>query len=282
MKNIVIMPNPSKDKDFNITCRVCELLISSGADVYIDEKYGDIANGAISYSTFPRQAELIVVVGGDGSMIDASVSGVEFDIPLLGVNLGKVGYLSEVEPDDIGVLCGLFNNEYYIDKKMLLEVEYIGTHKREVSERLAVNDIVISHDNYFGIADFKVSTGHGGMKYRADGIVISTPAGSTAYSFSAGGPVVSHDVNAVLLTPICAHSFFNRSLLFGSKEKINIKNTGTQDLIISVDGRPFHNLSPDEECGIGVSTKQLKILSFKKNTMFSALFRKMKTMEDVQ
>jgi len=282
MKNIVVLPNPSKDKNFHITQAVCELLMTRGAKVYIDEKYGDITNGAIRYSAFPNDAELIVVVGGDGSMIDASVVGVEFDIPLLGVNLGKVGYLSEVEPDDIEVLNGLFTDDYYIDKKMLLEVEYIGKSKREISERLAVNDIVISHDNYFGIADFKVSTGHGGMKYRADGIVVSTPAGSTAYSFSAGGPVVSHDVNAVLLTPICAHSFFDRSLLFGSKEKISIKNTGAANLIISVDGRLFRNLSPAEECCISVSEKQLKILSFKKNTMFSALFRKMKTMEDVQ
>jgi NAD+ kinase len=282
MKNIVIIPNPAKDKDFLITSATARVLLSCGATVFIDKKYGDSINGVSAYTEFPQNAELIVVIGGDGSIIDASVSAIKLDIPIIGVNLGKVGYLSEVEPDDLEILKQIFTGDYYVDEKMLLDVEYVTKDERKYSERLAVNDIVISHDNYFGIADFRVATGHGGMKYRADGLIISTPAGSTAYSFSAGGPVVSHDVNAVMVTPICAHSFFDRSMLFGEREKINVKNTGDGKLIVSVDGRSFCDLLPGEECTVGASRKKIKILSFKKNNMFSALFKKMKTMEDVQ
>ena len=203
-------------------------------------------------------------------------------IPLVGINLGKVGYLSEIEPFDEELLRRIVDDDYYVYEKMLLTVSKSECENRIVSDRLAVNDIVISHDSYLGMSEFNVSTGEGTLRYRADGIILSTPAGSTAYSFSAGGPIVSHEVDAILATPVCPHSFFDRSILFSGNDAITVTNTGKNDLKVSVDGRCFSTMHPSESCKIMASERKLKMLSFEKNNMFAKLFEKMRVMEDVK
>ena len=284
MKNVVIIPNPTKDPQFSVTKNLVKKLISLGITVYIDEKFSDGFSGEVAfYDKIPASAELIIVVGGDGSILDASVTAIEEDIPILGVNLGKVGYLSEVEPDNLDILSGLVCGDYKIQEKMLLSVVYksAGTETRAV--RLAVNDVIVSHDTFVGIADFILENSVGDcVKYRADGLILSTPAGSTAYSLSAGGPIVSHDIDSITATPICPHSFFNRSIIFKSTEKIKLKNTSNTPLNVSVDGRYFHSVARDEECVIKMADKKLRVLTFSENNMFSTLFKKMRILEDIK
>ncbi len=284
MKHIVIIPNPKRDKDLAVTENISKKLLSFGATVYVDKKYEcNLSDSVIRYDNFPDTAQLIIVVGGDGSVLDASVVALAEGIPLLGVNLGKVGYLSEVEPDNLDVLSRILSDEYSIDEKMLLTVLHIKDGVASESKRLAVNDVIISHDSFVGIADFTLENGVGdSLKYRADGLILSTPAGSTAYSLSAGGPIVSHDIDSIVATPICPHSFFNRSIIFKSTENIKIKNKGDTVLNISVDGRYFSNISKGEECIIKMSDKKLKVLTFCENNMFSTLFKKMRILEDIQ
>ena len=166
---------------------------------------------------------------------------------------------------------------------MLLSVVLKKTDGMTTVTRYAVNDVVISHDSYLGIADFKIENTRGeSVKYRADGIILSTPSGSTAYSLSAGGPVVSPYLDSILVTPVSPHSFFNRSILFNSKEKISVMNTGDSDLNVSIDGRRIAALSRGEECTISVADKRLKMLTFSSDNMFATLFKKMRIMEDVK
>ncbi len=284
MKNVVIIPNPTKDPQFSVTKNLVKKLISLGITVYIDEKFSDGFSGEVAfYDKIPASAELIIVVGGDGSILDASVTAIEEDIPILGVNLGKVGYLSEVEPDNLDILSGLVCGDYKIQEKMLLSVVHksAGTETRAV--RLAVNDVIVSHDTFVGIADFILENSVGDcVKYRADGLILSTPAGSTAYALSAGGPIVSHDIDSITATPICPHSFFNRSIIFKSTEKIKLKNTSNTPLNVSVDGRYFHSVARDEECVIKMADKKLRVLTFSENNMFSTLFKKMRILEDIK
>lgn len=284
MKNIAVIPNPKKDVGLLVTKALTERLIRFGAVVYIDEKYVSEFGGAvIAYKTFPSDAELIIVTGGDGSVLDASIIAIEKDIPMLGVNLGKVGYLSEVEPDNLDILSGVISGSYKIEEKMLLSVTHVGCGVVESSERLAVNDVIISHDTFLGIANFLLENSAGdSVKYRADGMILSTPAGSTAYNLSAGGPIVSHDIDSITATPICPHSFFNRSIIFKAGESIKLKNTGDTVLNISVDGRYFANLSFGEECIVKMHEKRLKMLTFSENNMFATLFKKMRILEDVK
>ena len=166
---------------------------------------------------------------------------------------------------------------------MLLTVSKVRGSSVEVCERLAVNDVIISHGAVLGIADFTLKNSAGdSLKCRADGLILSTPAGSTAYSLSAGGPIVSHDIDSITATPICPHSFFNRSIIFKPDEHVRIKNNSETPLNISVDGRYFSDFSRNEECVIKKADKKLKVLTFCENNMFSTLFKKMRILEDIQ
>lgn len=284
MKNILIIPNKNKDRDFAVSERVASILVKNGASVYVEDKYETTLSGnAEAVSKIPEKLELIIVVGGDGSVIDASVVAIENEIPIIGINLGKLGYLAELDVDNIDELARLFTGDFTVESKMLLEVSRVSNGEILTSERLAVNDIIISHDTFLGIADFKLEKSDGEcVRYRADGMIFSTPVGSTAYSLSAGGPIVSHGIDSILVTPIAPHSFFNRSIIFSPNDKLKIKNSAETELKISVDGRLFGELNANEECIVKTSEKSLKMLSFNKNSNFSTLFKKMRNLEDIK
>ena len=284
MRKIAIVPNVNKDDAFAVSKKIADIISNNGVAVYVDERYGEeYGSFATLYSDFPKDCELIIVIGGDGSVIDASVLAVKHNIPLIGVNLGNLGYLAEIETESLSTIEGIFRGEYKIEEKMLLSAEKIANNgEKTVSERYAVNDVIISHESYLGVAEFKLITDDSeSVKYRADGIILSTPAGSTAYSLSAGGPVVDHGINAILATPICPHSFFNRSIIFNENSGLTIKNTGKSALKASMDGRLFEIIEPGESCRIYKSDKTLKMLAFNANNMFSTLFSKMKKIENM-
>lgn len=284
MKTAVLIPNTKNDKDLSLTARVAKKLDSIGITGYIDSSIEDAPNELIKYDVFPNNVDLLIVIGGDGSVIDASAYAIDNDIPLIGINLGKVGYLSEVEPDNLDLLDKLVSGEYSVNKRILLTASLPKSGENGYAlSRLAVNDVVISHDSYLGIADFKLQDSLGNtIKYRADGVIVSTPQGSTAYSLSAGGPVIAHDVDGILVTPVCPHSFFNRSVIFNSCETLKITNTGAPSLNISIDGRFAMTLECGNYCTVRTSEKRLKMLSFSNNSMFTNLFRKMRIMEDIK
>ena len=278
MKSLVVIPNVNKDEGLSVTDEVIDRFLTLGLNVYISQDVGYKREGVFLYSDFPNDADLIVVIGGDGSVIDASRIAIERDIPILGVNLGRMGYLTEVEVDSISELDKLVHGDYCITEKMLLSVELSDG----VCERFAVNDVAVSRDRFLHIADIKIEDSVGNaVKLRADGVILSTPQGSTAYSFSAGGPILAHDVEGVLLTPVSAHSFFNRSVLFNSAETIKVTNIGSLPLHVSVDGRCVASLEHMEYCSVKRAPKNVKILTFKRNSMFTSLFRKMRILGDI-
>lgn len=284
MKKIAIIPNANKDGALDLLLFVAKKISENGAEALVDSNYFDFCKDyATSYTEFPSDANLIIVIGGDGSLIDAAQFAVKYDIPILGVNLGHLGYLAEVEPDSLDLLDKLFKNEYIIEEKMLLSAtKFKNGEVIDSSERYAVNDVIISHESYLGVAEFTLVTSElETVKYRADGIIFATPAGSTAYSLSAGGPVVDHGIDSILATPICPHSFFNRSIIFNENSVLTVKNTGNSTLKISIDGRLFSILEAGEECAVRKSCKSLKMLAFNVNNMFSTLFSKMKKIENI-
>ena len=156
MKTVVIMPNPKKDEGLFVTAKVAEKLLSIGIRVFLNSEYNSLATAGVEYYDDLPKADLIIVIGGDGSVIAASAYAVSADIPILGVNLGKVGYLTEVEPDALFALDRLVSGEYFVEDKLLLSVEYKRGGEIISTESLAVNDVVISHNEFLGIADFKV------------------------------------------------------------------------------------------------------------------------------
>ncbi len=283
MNKAIIIPNSNKDRGLAVTRKVINKLSSLSVLSFVSTDYPELSEiGAQIYSEAPRDAEVVIVVGGDGSVIDASRLALELSVPILGVNMGKVGYLSEVDPSNLEILERLASDGYSVEERMLLTATKTALDGKASSfDRFAVNDVVISHESYLGITDFRICNRRGdSVSYRADGIIFSTSQGSTAYSLSAGGPIVAHNLDSIIMTPICPHSLFNRSIIFEPEECITIKNTGGDPLNVSLDGRLVDTLLPCESCTIARAEKRLKTVTFTEGNMFSTLFRKIKVLED--
>jgi NAD+ kinase len=284
VKNILVIPNTLKDTDLSVTSRVIEKLTEFGMTALVSAEFSGRFDGKIEYFTsLPLSAELVLVIGGDGSVIDASRIAIELDIPLLGVNLGNLGYLSEVETDELDILKKLADGDYIVDDKMLLEVILGKAGKVSKAQRLAVNDIIVSHSEYLGIADICLENSmNEAVKYRADAVILATPAGSTAYALSSGGPIISHNLDSITATPVSPHSFFNRSIVYSANEEIKVSNIGSYSIKVSIDGRFFDSLEKGDFCIVKKSDKRFKMLTFSANNMFTTLFNKLKILSNIE
>ena len=285
MKKILVIPNTLKDTDLSVTARVVDKLLAFDMMPMISSSFrSTIGDGAYYFDEYPSDAELVLVVGGDGSVIEASRIAVGFDIPLLGVNLGNLGYLSEVEVNELDTLVKLKNeNEYIVEEKLLLEVEIIKDGIGIKAERFAVNDIIVSHSEYLGIADICLENSKKeAIKYRADAVILATPAGSTAYALSSGGPIISHNLDSITATPVSPHSFFNRSIVYSAKEELKVTNIGNTPLKVNIDGRYFDSLRNGDYCLVKKSGKRFKMLTFSENNMFTTLFNKLKILNNIE
>ncbi len=277
MTHIVIVPNVNKDEGYRLTERVIRTLIDLGAVVYLEEGIAPHLTGVCRYTELPSETELILVVGGDGSVLDTAPLAIRHGVPLVGVNCGRLGYLTEIEPEELSLLSRLFTGEYRIEEKMLLEV----STEEGGAERFALNDCILLADGV-GIGEFQLETTDAErVRYRGDGLVIATPVGSTAYSLSAGGPIVSHGVDAMLVTPVCPHSFFNRSIVFGGGETLRVSSVGEGGMQIQIDGRSWRSLGTGGVCTVRVAKTRLRMLTLTDNRMISALFRKMRAIENI-
>ena len=284
MKRILVIPNTLKDHDLSVTSSVIDKLLEFKMTPLISAEFSDtFGSKAECFSAYPEDADLILVIGGDGSVIEASRIAIALDIPLLGVNLGNLGYLSEVEVDELDLLLKLTKGEYVISDKMLLEIQIFKNGICEKAERLAVNDVIISHSEYLGIADICLENSmEEAVKYRADAVILATPAGSTAYALSSGGPIISHNLDSITATPVSPHSFFNRSIVYGADEELKISNIGNTLLKVSIDGRLFDSLGNGDYCIVKKSEKRFKMLTFSKNSMFTTLFNKLKILSNIE
>lgn len=171
----------------------------------------------------PSICNYIITVGGDGTILRWGKVAADYDIPLLGVNLGRLGFMASVEREEIGKIPELLEGVHHISRRMMLNVELIRDGKSVFSER-ALNDVTVSRSSRSKLPEFVVSCGESEVsRVRADGIILSTPTGSTAYSLSAGGPILSPDLECVEFTALCPHTLFNRPMIFSDKQTITAR-----------------------------------------------------------
>ncbi|MFA5561302.1 MAG: NAD(+)/NADH kinase [Eubacteriales bacterium] len=278
MKSVLLDSNPLKDEGYRIAGEVAARLSSLGMTVYVVEGELPPPASSVPCQSPPPDTDLILVIGGDGTVLDMAPTAMALDVPICGINLGRLGYLATVETGNLSVLGRLASGEYEIRERTMLSLAIDGAGGLRTCDRPAVNDVVICREDNFGIAEFRLSDNCGNaVSYRADGVIVATSAGSSAYSLSAGGPLVDASVETICVTPICPHSFFNRSILFNPAAVICVKNTSTraQSMFIWVDGRPFGPLLPDETARLTLHPKRLKMLAFTPDCMLNTLRRKM-------
>lgn len=281
MKNIVIMPNAYKDPGYEVTRIAMRELQKHGGRIYLAENFrGDIPLRGIHYynGDLPKDADMILVIGGDGSVLDAAVYAIGADLPLLGINLGRLGYLAELDRDEISELARLVDDDFEIREHMTFAVSLVRGGEEMHLVRHAVNDVVISQGDGEGLSEILLDDGVGNhLSYLADGMIVATPLGSTAYSLAAGGPVVDASLEAFCVTPICAHSLFSRSILFPPDYTITLKNCSEREghMRIAIDGGDGYTLAPGEFARVCRSGKKLRMITLKKQSALGVLCKKM-------
>lgn len=274
MERFYIITNQLKDDNKEITAKIQAYVESKGKTCF----FPDYENGHwVIQESIEDKVDCAIVIGGDGTLIQVSRKLVFKGIPILGVNLGTLGYLTEVEVQNIEeAIDQLIADDYTIEKRMMLYGK-IGVNKREI----ALNDIVVARKGHLRIMELDVYVnGEFLNSYQADGLIISTPTGSTAYSLSAGGPIIEPTAAMILLTPICSHALNKSSIVFSAGDEIVIeigKNRGANEgMAVSFDGLEGAMLDVGERIIIRRARETTKLIKLSNTSFLETLREKMK------
>lgn len=241
MKRFMVVSNFGKANALACTKEVCRYLTELGAAVMMSEEAKKSCDcDYVEYGEFyslMEEAEAVIAVGGDGTILHAAKHAVAYDRPVFGINAGRLGFLAGLEPDELNSLQRLVQGDYRTKTRMMLEV----VHQRgaECSSYLALNDVVLSKGAISRMVDLDIfCMDRFVSSYRADGVILSTPTGSTAYSLSAGGPIIDPDMNCITLTPISPHSLFDRTIVFSEHNRLMIcpGQESETEIYLTVDG----------------------------------------------
>lgn len=226
-----------------------------------------------------KNIDISIVLGGDGSILRAATKLSRYNIPILGINFGTLGYMAELEASDVNLLEQVISGEYFIEERMMLSPKIEKADGSVVMMPSALNDIVLSNGPVARLLNFNViCDGILIERCRADGMVIATPTGSTAYSMSAGGPVLAPGLNAYCLTPICPHSFSNRPVILQGDSVVTLSEIGAMrdnSVYITVDGRLAEKISASDKVIIVKSESKTSLVRIKNNSFLSALSSKL-------
>ncbi len=275
MDRFYIVTNDGKDPDFAVTDKVKGLLTEAGKTVCLCRKDEE---KRIIKASIPDKTDCVIVIGGDGSLIEAARVFYAREVPILGINMGTLGYLTEVEIRDIGeALSQLLRGEYTLESRMMIEGIF-ADGERDV----ALNDIVVSRKGVLRVIHFRLYVnGELLNSYEADGIIISTPTGSTAYNLSAGGPIVEPTASMIVITPICSHALNTSSIVLSAEDEIVIeigkgRNGTVEEVFTTFDGADMIPLKTGERVTIRRSRADTKLVKLSKIGFLEILRRKMK------
>lgn len=277
MKNIAIILNKDKDKKLEGMRAVIEAL-SGRARLLVELKHEGLFEGlsALPDDLLFKGADLVLVLGGDGTMLGASRRAAPYDKPILGINFGRMGFLAGAERCSLSeCLIRAANGDYDAQSRMMLSAEII--HPGRASEKkIALNDVVITRNTLSRLLNFKVLIdGKPLDKYPADGVIVATPTGSTAYSLSAGGPVIDPELDIMLITPICPHTLYARSTIVAADKSITISVEG--EATATVDGQEGFTINQDDDIIISRSEYRTKIARFSELGFFEILRHKLQS-----
>lgn len=283
--NTAIIVNLTKEKAISCARQIVAILQEAGAKIYMPPECTNyFKNCGITFSNSVQdlfaQADMAVTVGGDGTIIHAAKHAARAGKPLIGVNVGRLGFAADVETDEIEDLKKLVCGNYTADERILLDIEV--KKPKGSTHYLAVNDAVVTHGQLSKIVDLTLFlNGEEISKYRADGLLFSTPTGSTAYSLSAGGPILSPQMECILMTPVCPHSLFARSVLFesGSELSVTVKIPEGCSCVLSIDGEKNIDIEEEDRIIVRKSDLILKLISIKEGNFYSKLNKKLKERE---
>lgn len=276
---VTLFPNLTKENAYNATLNLCSALNSFGIKY---EFLGDFSAYDVEFkssSVLSADADVIIAIGGDGTMIRAAKAALPYDIPILGVNAGTLAFLAELENDEVTLLNNLRTGNYVIDERMLLDIDIYDNTDNIVYSDTCINDIVFARGAQLKISTYDFYCDDKFVsRYNSDGIIIATPTGSTAYNLSAGGPVVDPKLESILLTPICPHSFNQQTIIFNADSTLKIVNPADSNnpVFMSCDGNDSLSFGFGYSAEIKKSESKAKFIRLKGNSFTDILYNKMK------
>ena len=275
MKNIALITNYNITEKLAAADAVAEAIGSRAEKIFVPEQYKERIFRArmhrsiytyLPVSQIYDNADLAIVIGGDGSMLECTRLAAPAGVPVLGINMGRVGYMTELEMDELEFLDKVFSGEYTLDTRSMLSV-VIRSESGNVKFRAhALNEAVIANGAAARMVDIELYDGDELVtQYRADGLVIATPTGSTAYSLSAGGPIVDPKLSCLCVTPVCPHSLTARPLIFPDTAQLKIKNTCIREKVLhlTADGRATFDMYYGDSAYISRADITAKLLRVK-------------------
>ncbi|MBQ2987830.1 MAG: NAD(+)/NADH kinase [Clostridia bacterium] len=285
LRKIAIFPNSEYDREYAYTGQAVRVLSENGIlsilssaakpffqDLSLSVQFCDTADGMMD------ACDAILVLGGDGTMIDYSVRAAEKDKPAIGINLGHLGFLMALERTEIEKLALLAQDDFTVESRMLLDAQILLGGELLHSQRI-LNDIVAASGVRSKIAEFSLSCTPGGvLDYRADGIIVATPTGSTAYSFSAGGPIIDPTASVFSVMPVCPHSLLSRAVLLAPENALTLSGRTRDaftDIHVTMDGKNARMIPKEAEIHIRKSEYTAKIIKIGATRFYDILETKL-------
>ncbi len=277
-----IVPNLSRQHAEEVTINVCEELKKLGADFAMCDEFkpifGELCSKYISEDELYRSASVVIAIGGDGTIINCAKKASAFSKPILGINAGRVAFMAGLESQELEYLDRLIAGDYTVDKRMMLNASIV-VENQIINEINCVNDVFVGRSQNVNMVNLKVfCNGALVSDYYSDGIILSTPTGSTAYSLSAGGPVIDPLIESILLTPVCPHSLFQRPMIFRSESVLEIANdTAPGTAFVFFDGGEGYPISENCKVIVRKSDKTADFIRIKSDTFVDILNTKLRS-----
>ena len=280
MKRVVLSPNPYRDKDFGTLREAMSVLKNAGIETRVclpfevDRNY-DLPRD-IRFSRLDRElpnAEMLICFGGDGTLLHTAKTATRQGVPVLGVNIGTMGFMAELESSELSQLARLAADDFTIDNRMMLDVT-VHRDRDIIFHDLCLNDVAITKGAVARIVHLRVKCdGVQALECGGDGIIVATPTGSTAYSLSAGGPIVEPDAHSILVTPICAHDVASRCIVVSDKRTVSVAMTqnARRNAYLSVDGGRTLRMNMGDVATIRKSNLCTKLVRLKDRSFFDVV-----------
>ena len=266
MSNILVWPNPEKDQVRGLVMRMHQWMQQHDVELIMPDELADAVGipSAGRYWEDLSQMNFVctVVLGGDGTLLRAAKQLAALESPILGVNLGHLGFLTEVEvPELYAALTAVLSGEYAFDRRHLLSAR-VMRDGQQLAAFDAMNDVVVAKGPFARLINLETFVDSAYVAtYPADGMIIATPTGSTAYSLSAGGPILTPDLDVMVMTPICPHSFFDRSIVLARQQEVRIRIRSVhRDTLVTIDGQEVHPLEDGDEVVVTASPISIRLI----------------------
>ncbi|MBE6729439.1 MAG: hypothetical protein E7568_04335 [Ruminococcaceae bacterium] len=272
-----LLPNLDKRGVSDVLEKLRDILKSNNMKAYLPSYISYLGYESIPEEELFKSADVLITVGGDGTIIRYAKTAALYNKPILGINAGRLGFLANIEANQLSLISKLVTGDYKTEERMILDVKVIENGS-EVSRFSAVNDAVLSSGFVSRLIDIQAYIDDEPISYHADGLIVSTPTGSTAYSLSAGGPIIDPAIDNLIITPICSHSLSAKPIILSGDTELKLKafSMKRSDVYLLIDGRRSYTVKPYTEIYVSKAKSVISLIKLTNRSFYKTLSEKFK------